>query len=297
MSGPLFIQQGSSPDWWLSPAIWVTTVSDTTTKVTNPIAGEKYTVWVQVQNKYPDPVDSGWNLFVCWTIPTAGDLKVSSITSGQILNGFLSSAGPQGSAIGVPIPGGSTVNLQAATTWTPSYENHGHECLIAMAYAEQAIGGLPVTVLQGNAPWTDVYTIAQHNLAVLPAVHKMGKRFQYPFLVCNAAHQEHGYVITARQAPLSEIAEFLPGIRGGRRVIDHPGKVEHLGIVPSRHPDPTTLQAARATLSSHRIPGDSCQEFTLGGSLSEGNALIHVTQSLDGRVVGGLSVLVMSEEA
>jgi hypothetical protein len=34
----------------------------------------------------------------------------------------------------------------------------------------------------------------------------------------------------------------------------------------------------------------------LGGSLQEGNALIHVTQSLDERVVGGLSVLVMAEE-
>ncbi|HEY6433526.1 MAG TPA: hypothetical protein VIZ17_16215 [Acetobacteraceae bacterium] len=299
MSGPLYIQQGS-PHWWLSPAIWVTPVGDPATKIANPIAGQDYTVWVQVQNRYPDPVDNSWNLFVCWTIPTAGSITVASITSNQILNGVISPiAGTVGLPITTPIPGASgatpsIVNLQAAKTWTPSYEHNGHECLIALAYFEQSIGGLPVSTLKGDAPWQQTYTIAQHNLGVLPATHHM-KLFQYPFQVCNAEHEERGFVIAATQAPLSQIAEFLPGVPGGRKVLDRPGKVEHLGIIADAHPDRAESRASSAAHSSIKIAPHSCRAFTLTGSLPEGNALIHVTQSLDERVVGGLSVLVLAE--
>jgi hypothetical protein len=124
----------------------------------------------------------------------------------------------------------------------------------------------------------------------------MKRPFHYAFQVCNGADAERGFVVEARQAPLSEITSFLPGVPGGRTVIDKPGKVEHLGIVASARPDPAELEAASAVLSAIKIAPRSCRAFTLGGSLQEGNALIHVTQSLDKRVVGGLSVLVMAEE-
>jgi hypothetical protein len=79
-------------------------------------------------------------------------------------------------------------------------------------------------------------------------------------------------------------------------VIDRRGKIEHLGIVASDHPNPAELETATAVLSHVKIAPRSCRAFMLGGSLREGNALIHVTQSLDELVVGGLSVLVMAEE-
>lgn len=300
MSGPLYIQPGS-PHWWLSPAIWVTPVGDPTTKVTNPVAGQDYTVWVQVENKYSAPVDGGWNLFVCWAIPTAGDILVSSIASEQILNGVISMAGPQGLPITIPIPGGgatpAVVTLQAATTWTPSYDqNHnGHECLIAMAYLEQATG-LPVSTLNGDAPWQQTYSIAQHNLGVLPARRHLKHLFHYPFQICNAEPEERGFVVEVTQAPLSEIAAFLPGVSDGRKLLDRPGKAEHLGLLPGTHADPAESHASSATLSTVNVAPRSCRAFTLTGRLAEGNALIHVTQRLDERVIGGLSVLVMAEE-
>ena len=102
-------------------------------------------------------------------------------------------------------------------------------------------------------------------------------------------------MVAARQAPLSEIAEFLPGVPGGRGLIDQPGKAEHLGIVASAKPDPAELEAATAVLSRVKIAPRSCRLFTLSGGLEEGSALINVTQSLDDRVVGGLSVLVIAE--
>ena len=148
MTSPLYIQQGPSPTWWNSPAIWVTAQGDPSTgpKVISPIVGKPYTVWVEIQNFYMEADTGGWNLFVCWGIPFTGTLPLVNI--GQILNGAMTSAGPQGAPITVTIPGGTLtspgiVTLPAATTWTPTLENGGHECLVAAVYDEQDIGGLP----------------------------------------------------------------------------------------------------------------------------------------------------------
>ena len=68
MSGPLIINRGS-PNWWLSPDIWVALPSAPNTPVADPIAGTTYEVQVRVYNNYDLPV-TDWNLFVCWAIPT-----------------------------------------------------------------------------------------------------------------------------------------------------------------------------------------------------------------------------------
>jgi hypothetical protein len=286
MTGLLSIDHGS-PKWWLSPDIWVTPVGGPTTPpgVEDPTAGHTYNVSVRVHDLYDEPVDSGWSLFVCWAIPTVGPIPVPTPASGQILNN---------AAVGIPVPAMGEVVLQTAMTWTPSFRNGGHECLVAMAYNQQATG-LPVASLNGDAPNTDTYSIAQHNLGVLRGT-QIGPRIHYAFQVCNGADAEREFVVAAQQAPLSEIAEFLHGVPGGRTVIDKPGKVEHLGIAASDHPDAAELAAAPAVLRSAKIAGRSCRPFSLTGTLRTGNALIHVTQSLDDRVVGGLSVLVLADK-
>ena len=74
MAGILVINPGS-PDWWLSPDIWVTPSGQPSTAVVaNPIAGDSYDVWVRVWNKTTAPVVNTWNLFVCWAVPTVGPI-------------------------------------------------------------------------------------------------------------------------------------------------------------------------------------------------------------------------------
>ena len=291
MAGILTIAPGS-PDWWLSPDIWVTPVGRPTSPpgTANPIAGEAYNVSVRVHDNYPDPVPGGsWDLFVCWAIPTTGPIPVPT-AAGQILNN---------APVAVNVPGMSAVIVQTATTWTPSFENGGHECLVAAVYSIGA-DGLP-PILDGN-PKTQAYeqgtvSVAQHNLGVLSLGMIGGMRtgIRYRFQVCNGFDEEREFVVGARQAPLSQIEHFVPGVPGGRTVLDKPGKVERLGLVASAKPDPKELEAAPAVLPRVRIAPRSCRQFTLGGSLERGNALINVIQSHGERVVGGLSVLVMSE--
>jgi hypothetical protein len=121
------------------------------------------------------------------------------------------------------------------------------------------------------------------------------RRFRYAFQACNGADETRQFVITAQQGALSDIEEFLPGMPGGQSILQKPGQVEGLGIIESSQPDAAGLDAATAVLSSVTIGPRSCQPFTLVGSLQDGNALIHVTESLGEEVVGGLSVLVLAE--
>ena len=214
MSGILHIDKGPSPHWWLSPDIWVTPVGDPTTfpGVGNPIAGDTYNVSVKVHDNYKESVTKGWNLFVCWAIPTAGPIPIPP--AAQILNNI---------PIPVTVPPLSFVQLETASKWTPTFVNGGHECLIAMAYNEGAIG-FPVTSLDSNAADTDTYSIAQKNLGVVQVKMHMKAPFHYAFQACNGADAERQFVLTAQQAPLSDIAAFLPGMPGGKSILQKPGQ-------------------------------------------------------------------------
>ena len=54
MSGILYIPPGPAPNWWLSPAIWVTETTPPYSIVGSPVAGKTYNVQVQVENPYPE---------------------------------------------------------------------------------------------------------------------------------------------------------------------------------------------------------------------------------------------------
>jgi hypothetical protein len=284
----LIIRHGS-PNWWTSPDIWVANHPSTSSspKVAHPIAGHTYDVWVEVHNTTGGSLSTPelpWLLTAVWAIPTAGPIPLTSLTSANNLNS---------TALGV-VGAGDKVKVRCMNSWTPVFENGGHECLIAWTNSSN----IPYPVepsLDGNAGPGDWFSIAQHNLGVLPVGSSKHHLINYAFQVCNGADEERSFVVQARQAPLEEIVAFLPGVPGGRAVLDKPGKVEHLGIVASADPSAAELEQAPAELTV-KIARRSCRRFTLGGLLLEGNALINVTQSRDQRVVGGLSVLAMAEE-
>ena len=116
----------------------------------------------------------------------------------------------------------------------------------------------------------------------------------YLFEVWNNADQERDFAVTAWQGPLKGIETFLSGVQRGQTVYERLGKVERLSLVAGAKADAAELGKA-ASHTRVKIPPRSSHPFTLGVSLLKGNALIHVTQSLDGRIVGGLSVLAMAE--
>jgi hypothetical protein len=285
MSG-LVIRHGS-PNWWLSPDIWVASSPSTSSSpsVANPVAGQSYDVWVRVTNSTSETIGSQslpWELQAVWVIPTAGPIPLPTSAANTIQLPTIFGA-----------PGGQSADFKSLAPWTPVYENGDHECLIAwtnasnVAYPDQPY-------LDGDAGPADWYSIAQHNLGVLPVGSSKRHLIKYAFQVCNGADEERGFVVAARQAPLEAIEAFLPSMPGGRAILDKPGKVERLGIVASADPSAAELEQARPELTV-KIARQSCRRFTLVGTLPAGNALINVTQSRDEKVTGGLSVLAMAE--
>ena len=137
------------------------------------------------------------------------------------------------------------------------------------------------------------WSIAQHNLGVVQL--EKNPKIHYAFQVCNSATEERSFAVDARQAPLSEVEWFMKGLPGDRKADEKPGKVQSLGLVESAKPDPSELRTANPVLQSVKIGPRSCRKFSMVGSLDAGTALIHVTQTIDGRVVSGLSVLVLSD--
>src|ERR1700722_19995194 len=239
MSG-LVIHHGS-PNWWLSPDIWVANHPSTNTSphVANPTAGQKYDVWVRVKNPTGQTIGSQslwWNLQAVWAIPTAGPIPLPTSAANNIELPTI-----------YGIPGGQSVDFKSLSPWTPVFENGGHECLIAWTIASN-IPYPDQPYLDGDAGPADWYSIAQHNLGVLPVGSSKRHLIKYAFQVCNGADQERSFVVAARQAPLEEIEAFLPSVPGGRAVLDKPGKVERLGIVASADPSATELERAPAEL-------------------------------------------------
>ena len=221
---------------------------------------------------------------VIWAIPTAGPIPLSALPPDDTLNSTDLNT----------VPGGASVAIKCMNQWTPIYENGGHECLIAWTNANN-IPYPDQPWLAGNAGPGPNWSVAQHNLGVLAAGSSHRHRFRYAFQVCNAADEEREFRVEARQALLTEIEAFLPGLPGGRALLDRRGKVERLGIVASADPSAAELEQAPAELTV-KIARQRCRRFTLGGVLPEGAALINVTQRRDERIVGGLGVLVMTEE-
>jgi hypothetical protein len=285
MSG-LVIRHGS-PNWWLSPDIWVASSPSTSSSpsVANPVAGQSYDVWVRVTNSTSETIGSQslpWELQAVWVIPTAGPIPLPTSAANTIQLPTI-----------FGIPGGQSADFKSLAPWTPVYENGGHECLIAWTNASN-VPYPDQPYLDGDAGPADWYSIAQHNLGVLPVGSSKRHLIKYAFQVCNGADEERGFVVAARQAPLEAIEAFLPSMPGGRAILDKPGKVERLGIVASADPSAAELEQARPELTV-KIARQSCRRFTLVGTLPAGNALINVTQSRDEKVTGGLSVLAMAE--
>jgi hypothetical protein len=300
MSGILTLTKGS-PNWYLSPDFWVQPhgTPDSGPPGVTPVAGTTYDVYVRVHNLYSEATDTGWNLFAEWAIPGVGNLPV---IQANFLNGVVLSGVANGLPIGISVPPTSHYDVKCATPWVPVYENGGHECLIAVVYHAIDIGSFPVEPgppgslgsLNGNAAGgpEGSWSIAQKNLGVVPgAVHG----FRYPFRAGNIFGTQEGFTVVAEEAPLSGIAAFLSSVPGGETVLQHPGKAEHLGIVHSTTPTAREIEAAQPRLEAVKIPSSGHSEFTLVGRVREGNVLINVTQQLHGRVVGGLSVLVLAQ--
>jgi hypothetical protein len=149
MSVQLLIRDGS-PDWYLSPDIWVVPGSNPNGTPGSPIAGQPAYLWAHVANTGSTDA-SGVRVDFYWSNPALQVLRSNSTLVG--------------SAFADIVTGGSQ-DVLCLVAWMPTIVNSGHECLIAVA--NHADDPLPDPLPDGFDP--PVYRqVAQKNLTVLAA--------------------------------------------------------------------------------------------------------------------------------
>jgi len=277
--------------WWLSPNVWAVPTSnpnEPSPGEISPVVNSQYFLVANVRNTSSSDVLNA-EVYFWWANPSLGILT----TANANLVGK-----SQVSVVG----NGSNTSLELSA-WTPTFVNNGHECLIA-AVVEG--GGPPPTVLDGaNDP-----TVAQHNLGVVNIVGQMEGRFSYPFQVCNPFRIEQRFTIHAERAPIEQVAPFLASLRdapsgvvkgaakGAEKRVSSETEQDalKLGFVNEVSLHPRDFHHAKPLLEDVRLSPFACTGFTLVGVLEKSEDLIHVTQRIGNRIVGGLSVLVLLEK-
>lgn len=276
--------------WWLSPNVWAVPTSnpnEPSPGEVSPVVTSQYFLVANVRNTSASEVQNA-EVYFWWADPSLG-----IITSANAHLVGTSS---------VTVLGNSSNTSLELGVWIPSFVNNGHECLIA-AVVEG--GGPPPGVLDGaNDP-----TVAQHNIGVVNMSGHMEGRFSYPFQVCNPFRVQQRFTVHAEGAPLEQATPFLAALRDRTRAPSHRsrlaserasgtsgGRVGRLGFVHPPCPHPRDFDHPRPVLEDIRLEPHACTGFTLVGVVEEGDALIHVTQRLGDRIVGGLSVLVLSQK-
>lgn len=267
---------------WLSPNVWAVPTSnpnEPSPGVVSPFVDNKYYLVANVRNTSTFDVLNA-AVYFWWATPSTAILTSANAH-------FIGTSS-------VSVVGGGSNTALTLKTWTPSYT--GHECLVA-AVVEG--GGPPPTILDAAKD----PTVACHNLWVHEIIHQPhsgGQRmdhFSCPIQICNQSRIEQRFTIHAERAPIEIAAPFLHSIhKKTKQPSEHIGKgTLKLGFVREVCPNPSSIDYAKHVLEDVKLAPFSCTGVTLVGVLEGGDqALIHVTQRLEERVVGGLSVLILS---
>jgi hypothetical protein len=115
-SAQLLVRDGT-PDWWLSPDIWVVPGTDPNGPPGSPVAGGVAYVWARVANTGTEDA-TGVQVKFYWGNPS--------------VQMFYSTLNPIGTAY-ADIPAGDTQEVLCLVPWNVVTVNGGHECLVVVA--------------------------------------------------------------------------------------------------------------------------------------------------------------------
>lgn len=269
----LEIQDGS-PHWYLSPNIWTVPGDDPEGPPGIPIVGTTCFMWAKVRNNGSTPVNNAQVRFY-WANPSVGfDRNTAN---------FIGSSN-------VSLEAGETRDVLCLTPWLPTFVNNGHECVLAEAFHPTA-DPLPMSPAF-NVP-TDRH-VAQRNLSVVMALKSKNMMFSMSFSVCNSARKERVFRIYSKPGRLEELKPFTKHLKL-KLPAQAEGGIGHAGFVTHTCPDEQAIKEAKPVFERFPVKGNTCSGLSFVGQLKGEAALVHIIQEVDGKEVGGLSILVLSE--
>lgn len=250
--------------WWQSMAIWTVPGDDPSGPPGLPVAGRPCHVWARVRNTGNTPAQNATVRF--YSAPPA--VGFDRTTATRIGSSYVSLCAPD------------DADVLCVVAWVPAFAHAGHECLVAEVF--HPLDPLP----PGRAFHADVDRhVAQRNLSV---VAMTGGAFRFAFEVVNPLRVDRTFTIRVRAATADELA----------------ATAQRLGIAPPCRPGRLT-ELAFSDQPCPQVGGSPGDEIEVAvarhtrtglamlGRIEGEAVLLHVEQLHDGRVVGGLSVLVL----
>lgn len=272
-SAQLLIRDGS-PNWWLSPDIWVVPGTDPNGPAGSPIAGGVAYVWAHVANTGQDDA-LGVQVKFYWANPS-----VQMLYSGINLIGTSLA----------DIPAGGSQDVLCLVPWNVVTVNGGHECLVVVA-SMPSDPPLPDAVDPVGYP-----NVAQRNLTVLSALWKNKQDFHLTVTVSAAPRQDKKVQISSElgtELPSETLASL--GLKQGRPAAKQVVQVG-LSLKPITDPgqgigEPTVDVAVPAGRS---VPLYVTVRGT-GPLNSDEYQVVHVIERQDKQVLGGISFVAVAE--
>lgn len=257
--------------WWMSPDIWVVPGTDPEGAPGTPIAGSPAFLWARVRNNGNTAVQNATVRFY-WADPSTGFDRNTATLVGT---SFVSLD---------PGQVGDTLCLQP---WTPEYVNGGHECVLAEAFHPTG-DPLPPSP-DFNVP-TD-RRVAQRNLSVVLAA--ASGFFRYSFNVFNTGRFHAGFTIRLLAGDQRQLKPMLGTLGAAAKGVDLGGKLVKAAFVDDRCAGEEAAGDPDKAHLALKIPAGRKTHHTFVGVIEGGPALVHIVQSLNDRIVGGTSVLVL----
>ena len=259
--------------WWVSPNLWTVPGNDPNGPAGLPIAGQPAYLYAKVTNNGTDSVTDATVRFY-WANPSVGFDRNSANLIGTS---------------NVSLNAGETQDVLCLVPWIPVFVNGGHECILGEAF-HPTFDPLPMTPVF-NVP-TDRH-VAQRNLSVVMTAKKM---FSFAFEVFNKERVARTFTIEAIPGKFGQIEALIPYLGRDFKLPKKEGRVKDLGFTHKPCPSSEDREKSEQGVIKLEVGPNTRVGRTLTGTLDEGAALIHVVQKCDERDVGGLSILILSQE-
>lgn len=276
MSVQLVIRDGS-PDWYLSPDIWVVPGSDPDGLPGGPIAGQTAYLWAHVANTGSTDANS---------------VRVDFYWANPALQVTRSNATLVGSA-NADVPAGGAQDALCLVPWTPVIVNGGHECLVAVA--NHSGDPLPSPLPDAFDPPT-YPQVAQRNLTVLVA--SMLRAAMFTLTVSGLQRVDKTVVVTAEVGGQLDAATLaglgLSGLRPAKESAVEVG-LNHQGYcIGAKDPIGTNKLELRVPRGTSAPVYAAVRTRNLA---QDEYQLIQVVERSKEKVLGGFALVVISENA
>lgn len=277
MAAQLLIRDGS-PQWWMSQDIWVVPGNDPNGPPGSPIAGKPAYLHALVTNT-GDVAASGVRVDFYWANPAM-----------QILVGVATFIG---SAFVDVDGGGAQQEALCLVPWVPTIVNGGHECVLAVAHSSAEAAPLPDPLPNGfdfAPPSHD--EIAQRNLSVLVA---SARAVPWPVTISAPPRADKvvqvSVEIGGKLDPTLLAQLSLKEYRPAEREVVQVG-LSHEAVC-GEHDRPVGAHEIELRVPKGTSVGIYASIHAMGLARNE-YQLVHLVERSEGRVVGGLSYVMVN---